>query len=424
MADTDHVRLARIADKLAAARARPVPQTAFGADAHLFELAPPVPEAVVAEFEERHKVALPPAYRLFITELGAEGAGPGYRLCRLDTACCTHRRSDHLARPSPYLPGPRYLDDWELRYEDPPGPNRHFLPGTLRIAAHGCSLVTRLIVTGPAQGRLINLDDDGPVGPYVVEDADFLAWYERWLDESAAGYDVGWFGERLPLDEPELLAVLSEDPSPSRRSRAGESLLRLPALSDTAWSALLGAISTDAAPSVRAELWDQLRWERHKHQRTLANAEEIANNVARHARSSTPRDLNALSTLRDLTFADVQPELASGDVERRRRAAYELARSWTLKRDDLQQDQLEGAVSALLDEEDPLLRAHGVAAVRRFGLTDFHPRLRALRQTETDPWVRHELEYSLGEHPARIWDAPTSPAMQGEGEGYCKAPPF
>jgi hypothetical protein len=30
---------------------------------------------VVAEFEERHEVSLPPVYRLFVTELGGEGAG-------------------------------------------------------------------------------------------------------------------------------------------------------------------------------------------------------------------------------------------------------------------------------------------------------------------------------------------------------------
>ncbi|WP_143220763.1 HEAT repeat domain-containing protein [Actinomadura sp. CNU-125] len=206
----------------------------------------------MAEFEERHEVELPPDYRLFITELGAEGAGPGYRLCRLDTACCTYRRSGHLAQPSPYLPGPRYFGDWEQRYEDVPRPDRNFLRGTLAIAAHGCSLVTHLVVTGPARGRLFNLDSEGPVGPYVVEDIDFLAWYERWLDEIVAGYDVGWFGERLPLDEPELLAVLTDDPSPPRRARAGESLLQQPALGDTAWNALLAAMTSDPDPTVRA----------------------------------------------------------------------------------------------------------------------------------------------------------------------------
>lgn len=422
MADADHVRLGRIADKLAAARAAPAPPTAFGAEEHRFELGPPLPEVAVAEFEERHEVALPPDYRLFITELSAEGAGPGHRLCRPDTACCAHRRTGHLAQPSPYLPGPRYFGDWEQRYEDPPGPDRNFLKGTLAVAGHGCTLYTHLIVTGPARGRLFNLDSDGPVGPYVVEDADFLAWYERWLDEAAAGYDTGWFGERLPLDERELIAVLAGDPSPPRRARAGESLLHQPTLGDTAWNALLTAMTTDADPSVRAELWDQLRWERHKHKRSLTDAEATADDIAQHARSSTPRGLNALVTLDRLTFADVRSELASDDLERRRRAAYQLTWSFGLSRADVPQDPLDDVVTGLLDDEDPLLRSHGVAAVRRFGLTEFHPRLRELQQTEADPWVRHNLEWSLGEHSVGTWNDHADAAMPMQG--FTDDPPF
>ncbi|GGU93407.1 hypothetical protein GCM10010182_06210 [Actinomadura cremea] len=422
MVDTDHTRLGRIADKLAAARSAPVPPTAFGAEAHRFELKPPLPEAVVAEFEERHEVALPPDYRLFITELGAEGAGPGYRLCRLDTACCAYRRSGHLAQPSPYLPGPRYSGDWRQRYEAPPGPDDDFLRGTLPIAAHGCSLVTRLVVTGPARGRLFNLDGEGPVGPYVVEDIDFLAWYERWLDETAAGYDVGWFGERLPLDEPELLAVLTDDPSPPRRARAGESLLQQPTLGDTAWNALLAAMATDPDPAVRAELWDRLRWERHAHRRTLPDPEAIADDIAQYARSSTPRSLNALVTLRRLTLADVQPELAADDLERRRRAAYQLTWHFGVSREGLRQDLLDDVVGGLLNEADPLLRAHGVAAARRFELTDSHPRLRELQENETDAWVRYELEWAFGEHSSDPWSTPAAAATPTRGD--TDQPPF
>ena len=107
----------------------------------------------MTEFEERHEVALPPAYRLFVTGLGDGGAGPGYHLSSLSTSCRPGCLPGHLARPSPYLPGPRYRGDWEQRYEDPPGPDRMFLRGTLRISDHGCTLVTRLVVTGPARGR-------------------------------------------------------------------------------------------------------------------------------------------------------------------------------------------------------------------------------------------------------------------------------
>ena len=75
MFDTEHVRLGRIADKLAAARAMPVPPMAFGVEAHGFKLGAPLSATVVAEFEERHEVTLPLAYRLFVTEL-APVTGP------------------------------------------------------------------------------------------------------------------------------------------------------------------------------------------------------------------------------------------------------------------------------------------------------------------------------------------------------------
>ncbi|GII57263.1 hypothetical protein Pth03_56520 [Planotetraspora thailandica] len=421
MFDADHVRLGRIAGKLAAARAMLVPPKAFGVEAHGFKLGAPLFEAVVAEFEERHEVTLPPAYRLFVTELGDGGAGPGYGLCRLSASCCARRRSGHLAQPSPYLPGPRYLDDWDQRYEDPPGPDRIFLRGTLRIADHGCSLGTQLIVTGPARGRLLNLDYEGPVGPYVVEDTDFLAWYERWLDEAIAGYDVGWFGERLPLEEPELVAVLADDPSPERRARAGNSLLQLPAISDSAWTALVGTMTTDVDATVRAEVWDLLRWQRHKHQRRLDNAEAIADDVARYARSCTPPDLNALGVLRRLTFTDVLPELACHDLERRRRAAYQLARQpWEFRRENLRQDLLDDVVGGLLGDADPLPRSHGVAVVRWFGLTHLHPLLRDLQETETDPWVQHHLSWCLSEQPTYTWDE----SLTSAAREWSEQPPF
>ena len=395
MADADHVRLGRIEGKLAAARATPAPPKAFGAEEHGFKLGPPLPEGAVAQFEERHQVALPPGYRLFVTELGDGGAGPGYHLSQLSASCGTGCQPGHLTRPSPYLPGPRCYDDWEQRYEDPPGPGRVFLPGTLEIAHHGCSLVTRLVVTGPARGRLLNLDWEGPAGPYVVEDADFLAWYERWLDEAAAGYGTGWFGERLPLGEPELVAVLAGDPSPDRRARAGESLLQLPAVSDGAWAALSRAMTADVDAAVRAEVWELLRWNRHGPQHLLDNAEGTADDIARYARSCTPADLRALDQLGRLTAADVLAELAAPALERRRRAAYRLARSWSLRKIPAQ--DLEDAAARLLGEADPLLRSHGASVARGHRLARLYPLMRELRETETDPWARYTLYECLSE---------------------------
>ena len=393
MADADHVRLGRIAGKLAAARAAPVPvpPKAFGAEQHRFKLGNSLPECVVAEFEERHEVALPAEYRLFVTELGDGGAGPGYHLSQLGEACHQGCRPGHLARPSPYLPGPRYPEDWEERYEEPPEWGRTLLPGTLTIAHHGCSLVTQLVVTGPARGRLLNLDYDGSTGPYVVEDADFLAWYERWLDEAVAGYDVGWFGERLPLDEPGLIAALAGDPSPERRARAAHSLLQLPATGADAWTALADAMTSDVSATVRAAAFDCLGSRKRKDGDVLANGEATADEIARYARSCTPPSLETLAMLFKVTLEDVLTELAAGDLERRRRAAYRLAElAWTNTK-TVRSGSLGAAAVRLLDDADPLLRLHGVSVVRQARLPGLEPRLRQLEETETDPWVRFQL---------------------------------
>jgi hypothetical protein len=392
-------RLERVAAKLAAARSSPVARAAFGADTHGYVPGEPLPDAAVAEFEERHGTVLPASYRLFLTELGNGGAGPGYGLTPLPTTCCAHRRTGHLAAPSPYRPGPRYRDDWEVEFEEPWGDGRTFMPGTVTVADHGCSLVTRLVVTGPTRGRLINLDHDGPVGPYVVEDTDFLAWYERWLDEAMAGYDVGFFGERLPLDEPELLAVLAEDPSPDRRGRAAASLLDQPAVSEQAWDALHHAMTADADASVRAGVWHRLRWPRDGDpQRPLSDAETVADGIARHARTASPRDLTALNVLRRLTPDDILAELA-GD---RRRAAYRLSAPWGIDLDDRHDPRLDDAVGRLLRDPDPIVRCHAVAAVRSLALAHRHGEVRDMDATETDPWVRTWIRVCLHEPPTAI----------------------
>jgi hypothetical protein len=66
-------RLARVAAKLAAARADG-PRT-NAEQKHRFSLLPPLGEQEVAAYEERNGVRLPEDYRLFITRLGNGGAG-------------------------------------------------------------------------------------------------------------------------------------------------------------------------------------------------------------------------------------------------------------------------------------------------------------------------------------------------------------
>ncbi|KQV14540.1 MULTISPECIES: SMI1/KNR4 family protein [unclassified Kitasatospora] len=64
----------------------PFPEKVFGAErgfGHEFRLEPPLSEAEVATAEEQLGLSFPPAYRTFLLEVGAGGAGPHYGLFSL-----------------------------------------------------------------------------------------------------------------------------------------------------------------------------------------------------------------------------------------------------------------------------------------------------------------------------------------------------
>src|SRR5690348_299425 len=79
-ADSDY---AAIRDALRMLREGADPRKAFGAQAHGFQLHPPLLEQAVGEFETRHRVRLPADYRGFLTHVGNGGAGPAYGLFKL-----------------------------------------------------------------------------------------------------------------------------------------------------------------------------------------------------------------------------------------------------------------------------------------------------------------------------------------------------
>jgi hypothetical protein len=200
-----------------------------------------------------------------------------------------------LVEPSPFVPGTLYSEDWWDRFwgpDDRPDP----LQGTLAVVHHGCTSYTQLVVSGPGRGRLVNVDLNGVPAPSVLEDEDFLSWYERWLDELLAGYDVTWFGEKIPGDEPRLLGVLTGDPSPHRRARAARSLRALPAITQTAAEALARA-ATDVDPLVR-EVVMEVAW------RSKVAAVEPAARAALSDPEAAVR-AEAISVLRALGVADV-----------------------------------------------------------------------------------------------------------------------
>ena len=69
--------------------------------------------------------------------------------------------------------------------------------GILPLGSQGCTYLHGLILNGPHCGKVVNLDQDFQK-PIFSHEADFLDWYERWLDEVISGdllnESAGWFG--------------------------------------------------------------------------------------------------------------------------------------------------------------------------------------------------------------------------------------
>ncbi|MEV5491159.1 hypothetical protein AB0L47_24705 [Streptomyces bobili] len=76
-------RIPRPRRKLAEIPFQPLRSHSFGEEKHEFRLGPKHAEARVAVFEAKHDIALPDAYRQFVTQIGGSGAAPFYSLLPL-----------------------------------------------------------------------------------------------------------------------------------------------------------------------------------------------------------------------------------------------------------------------------------------------------------------------------------------------------
>ena len=226
--DSDQTR--RILDKLGRARAADPEYTVFGASAHRYVLHAPASPQAVSDFEERVGITLPAAFRRFLLEVGCGGdgyegsaAGPFYGVFGLESSL----RSESLewlakvvARPC--LLSPRMsAAEWEaltarMGIADDTNDDQFdqaqaaLFGGLLPIGSQGCSMYHGLVVTGPHAGTVVNFDQECSSPPVFAFEPDFLAWYERWLDEVIDGdlFQKGpsWFGYTRGGPESELLA--------------------------------------------------------------------------------------------------------------------------------------------------------------------------------------------------------------------------
>ncbi len=241
-------RIARILTKLAEVRERRI--ETFGSKAHRFALAAPLSEAEVRALETSHGIELPEAYRTFLIEAGASGAGPYYGIMPPagwgDLLFGDVAMPDWAARPFGWTAEtPRDDATWQQRSAGLDEP----FQGAIAIADQGCANYAALVITGEERGRVVYVSLEGRV-PFFPENTDFLSWYERWLDELSWGHTHVWFGFAMPGNEAALAAAASQAEGP-RRAQALQAMFRLPALAPET-AAIVATRVRDDDPVVRA----------------------------------------------------------------------------------------------------------------------------------------------------------------------------
>ena len=213
-------QLHRIQQKLAQAKEADKNLEVFGADTHQYHLNPPVSEAEVLAFEKKYGVQLPECYRAFMLTVGDAKAkksdfiaGPYYGLYAFGTsldsllyekietylkAPCNlspdMTREEWDALTDPLLPSEEEEEEDEDEYF---AERAKVFGGLLPLGSQGCTYEHALVLNGKYAGRVVNVDLDLAQPKFAFE-ANFLDWYERYLNEVISGQLIDdrptWFG--------------------------------------------------------------------------------------------------------------------------------------------------------------------------------------------------------------------------------------
>ena len=264
--DAFEPQIARIRRKLDEARAADPEFEVFGASRHRYALGPPVAIEVIRDFETRAGVALPEDYVAFLTRVGHGpsehwrlSAGPFYGLEPIPKELHAGYLEGLAQAPliSPHMTDAEWeasdgrMMFWTWTDADAAAPSDPLAAGLLCIGDQGCQSFTGLMLTGPYRGRVVNANDDG-CKPRFAFEANFLDWYERWLDEVIAGLlgpdRHGWFGFLMGGDEAHLMGVFEASGDPQEQSDALEGLLRLREVSEDTCARLAEVCSAAEYP--------------------------------------------------------------------------------------------------------------------------------------------------------------------------------
>ena len=213
-------QLHRIQQKLSQAKAADKNLEVFGADAHQYHLNPPVSEAEVLAFEKKYGLQLPECYRAFMLTIGDAKAkksdfiaGPYFGLYAFGTSVDSllyEKIETYLKAPCNLSPD-MTQEEWE-KLSDPllfseedeeEDDDKYFAErakvfgGLLPLGSQGCTYEHALVLNDKYAGRVVNVDLDLAQPKFAFE-ANFLDWYERYLDEVISGQLLDdrptWFG--------------------------------------------------------------------------------------------------------------------------------------------------------------------------------------------------------------------------------------
>ncbi|MFI9049527.1 SMI1/KNR4 family protein [Streptomyces sp. NPDC053427] len=182
----------------------------WGSSGHEFELLPVLTEEQLRAAERQLGTELPEEYRMFLLEVGAGGAGPGYGLFPMQppgpdapptTGHCTlpfrpELTAEHDEHQCAEPRRTDYPDDdafsaayaaWDARDDEL---RAALTEGTLCLSHQGCSYFYVLVVAGPHRGTV--WEDVTAVGEGVVPvglrgktgPPPFAEWYLNWLDHA------------------------------------------------------------------------------------------------------------------------------------------------------------------------------------------------------------------------------------------------
>lgn len=240
-------QIKRIKTKLIHARKVDTNFDAFGAKSHKYKLGKCASQSEITKFEKKYNFELPLCYKAFLLEVGNGGvshsnsaAGPFYGIYPLNK-----NLDEIIDSPETYLRLPATIkpcmsdEEWEREsgkldddltdeeYEQEMG---RLYAGVMPIGSQGCTYLHALMVAGDNVGMVVNIDFSIQKPQFCFE-ANFLDWYERWLDEVISGELLvdgpTWFGYTIGGDASELLKTFEESEDIELKFEALHGMTRL-----------------------------------------------------------------------------------------------------------------------------------------------------------------------------------------------------